>query len=169
MAEKIPKKKGRPPLPEHLKKKKPPSKYVKGVPRDFMWHYTDPKQHEMHLPFLRARAQANFRNEPWTLTIEEWFAVWGPHWHTRGRSRHSTCITRRDPAGAWSLDNVEIITRLEQIARAAEASVEQRRETGRFKVSERTIKKYTEPRTRGQRGPDRKPRRRKVIANENQI
>ena len=166
MAEETVKKpRGRPRLPpEQLKKnQKPRGKYVKGVPRDFAWHYQDPNEHAMHLPFLRARAQANFRNEGWTLTIEQWFALWRDRWHLRRRTKDSLCLTRRDWSKPWQWDNVEIVTRQEQLARAAHEAVEYRLATGRYKVSTKTVKNYTGPRTRGQRGPDRHPRKRKGV------
>lgn len=163
MAEGKTTRRGRPKLPpEQLKKnQRPPGKYVKGVPRDFAWHYKDPLEHEMHLPFLRARAQANFRNEGWTLTIEQWFAIWRDHWSQRGRGKNSLCLTRKDWTQPWSEDNIEIVTRLEQLGRAARAAVEFRLAEGRFKLSTRQLKDYSGPRSRGQRGPDLKPRKRK--------
>jgi hypothetical protein len=161
MAEEKPKKKlGRPLLPDHLKKPKKKAKYVKGVARDFMWHYTDPKEHEMHIPFLRSRAQANFRGEPWTLTIQQFFDLWRDHWHLRGRKPDDVCMTRRDYNGIWDEENSIIVTRREQLKRQALMNIDQRRANGVFKISEREIKKYQEPRRRGQRGPDLKPRRR---------
>ena len=157
--EPTPKKRGRPPLPDHLKKRKRLGIYKKGVPRDFMWHYTDPKEHDMHLPFLRARAQANYRGETWHLTIEQFFDLWRDQWNQRGRKPDDLCMTRRDYNGIWDQENTIIVTRREQLRRQALMNIDYRRANGQFKISSREIKRYQEPRSRGQRGPDLKPRR----------
>ena len=116
-------------------------KYTKGVPREFAWHYKDPYMHSMHLPFLRSKAQANFREEDWQLTFEEFFDIWKDQWHNRGRDTENVCLTRIDPTGAWSLDNVEIITRLEFIRRQREISFfrKKQREENRPKKTKKNI------------------------------
>ena len=106
-------KRGRPPLPEHLKKKKTRGKYIKGELRPFLWMYKDPLEHDMHIPFLKAKAQANFRGESWELTFDDWKTLWLKRWHLRGRKPDDLCMTRNDRNGAWSLENIIIVTRLE--------------------------------------------------------
>ena len=124
-----------------------------------MWHYTDPREHDMHLPFLRARAQANYRGETWLLTIEQFFDLWRDQWNQRGRKPDDLCMTRRDYNGIWDQENTIIVTRREQLRRQALMNIDYRRATGQFKISSRELKLYQEPRSRGQRGPDLKPRR----------
>jgi hypothetical protein len=38
--------------------------------------YKDDIGHSKHWAFLRQRAQANYRNEGWEFTIEEYFNFW---------------------------------------------------------------------------------------------
>lgn len=87
-------------------------------PRPHTWKVQGEIPHKQHRAWLRAKAQAAFRDEPWTLTFEQWQAAWQQHWHLRGRTAEDYCITRRDPTQAWSEDNVETITRLEHIRRS---------------------------------------------------
>jgi hypothetical protein len=35
----------------------------------------------------------------------------------KGRGTHDYCLTRTDPEGAWTIDNVEVIDRLEHLRR----------------------------------------------------
>lgn len=77
------------------------------------WTFIDPVQHKLHEWSMRARAQAWYRGEEWTLTDQEYIDLWtaNDNYKLRGRSNHHLCMTRIDPDGAWSLDNVHIITR----------------------------------------------------------
>ena len=103
----------------------------------------DEFRHSMYLPWLRAKAQANYRSEDWQLTFEEFFTLWKDQWHNRGRLITSVCMSRDDMEGSWDINNTIIITRYEHIKRTAE----HRKATG-FKIT-------------NTRGPDknkRKPR-----------
>jgi hypothetical protein len=89
-----------------------------GILRPHTWATgTDPIKHEMHHAFLASKAQASFRNEPWTLTRDEYIELWsqGNDWSNRGRGRDNVCMTRIDAEGAWCRDNVMIVSRYEQI------------------------------------------------------
>jgi len=80
------------------------------------WHYKEPMLHEQHIAFLRQKAQAKFRNEPWDLTIEEYFKLWTPElWVQRGRKATDLCMIRIDTNLAWRTDNVEIVERYYQL------------------------------------------------------
>jgi hypothetical protein len=74
----------------------------------------DPIDHKLYTDCQRARAQAWFRNEEWLITEAEFIALWrkDDQYLNRGRASTNVCLTRIDPEGAWSLDNVEIISRL---------------------------------------------------------
>lgn len=72
-------------------------------------------KHSMYLPWLRAKAQANFRNEPWELTFEEFYDLWKDDWPNRGRQPENMCMSRQDPDGAWDATNAMIITRKEHL------------------------------------------------------
>lgn len=87
-------------------------------PRPHTWiSGPDEYKHMMYTPWMRARAQANFRNEPWHLSFEEYYTIWAPHWANRGRHVTNVCMTRTDYEGAWTRDNIEIITRREHLIR----------------------------------------------------
>lgn len=101
--------------------------HIPGKARPKAWIYKDPFDHQRHLPFLKARAQAKYRDEPWELTPEDWFSLWSTPelWAQRGRHADSLCLVRIDQEGSWSMNNVEIIVRLEQLRRqrAAQAGL----------------------------------------------
>lgn len=91
----------------------------KGPVRPKRWKHTDPLVHRKYLPFLRARAQAHFRGEEFTLTFEEYCHLWQDHlWDQRGR--HSDCLAmaRENFTGPWSLDNCKIMSRRLQVSEA---------------------------------------------------
>ena len=80
--------------------------------------YSNEFDHVRHKAFSKARAQANHRQEPWLMTIEDWFELWrDPQtWSQRGRSPNSVCMTRLDSSGPWSLANTIIVTRSGHLA-----------------------------------------------------
>lgn len=90
-----------------------PREWQQSGPRPKLWHYRDPIKHQLHTWSMRARAQAMYRGEEWQLTDDEYIDLWlrDDRYQNRGRGLDHLCMTRRDPEGAWSLDNVEIITR----------------------------------------------------------
>jgi hypothetical protein len=77
----------------------------------------DPVKHSAYLPWLRSRAQANFRNEEWTLTFDEFWDLWKDKWLERGRKPEQYCMTRIDSEKAWDIENSIIITRHEHLIR----------------------------------------------------
>lgn len=90
--------------------------FYKGVARPHTWiSGPDQFRHEMYMPWLRAKAQANFRKEGWTLTFEEFFELWKNDWDNRGRQPENVCMTRIDKDMPWSNDNVIIVTRLDHL------------------------------------------------------
>lgn len=81
--------------------------------------YPDAHERALGVAFSRSRAQARFRKEPWTLTKEEYRAVWQDRvlFPRRGRKPQELVMTRCDSKGSWTVGNVEIVTRLEQLLR----------------------------------------------------
>jgi len=65
---------------------------------------------EVRRAFTRARAQANRRNAPWEMTIDEWFDIWESSglWEKRGRVAGTYFMRRLDDQDAWYPQNVEI-------------------------------------------------------------
>jgi hypothetical protein len=80
--------------------------------RPHTWKRGPNRMHkDMNMSFLRMRAQCKFRSEPFELTFDDYLAVWEANWKRRGRTEGSLNITRRDPTGAWSRDNVHLVER----------------------------------------------------------
>ena len=88
------------------------------------WLYgTDPVLHAQHHAFLRARAQAVYRGQPWLITLEQYSATWGDQWRLHGRSGPARLnFSRRDHSGPWSMENVHIAPRSCHTQRARASS-----------------------------------------------
>lgn len=98
---------------------------ARGKLRPKRWIVKDPNLHRKYLPFLRARAQANFRNEGWTLTFEDWCTIWPDHlWDQRGRDSDNYAMTRKNPVEPWTIENTIVITRREQLHRTRQYQIE---------------------------------------------
>ena len=81
----------------------------------------DPLRREKRYAWLKHRAQAKYRDEEYQLSFEEWESVWTDElFLRRGRSNTSMCLMKVDHKGPWSIDNVSIVTRGEQLKRAGE-------------------------------------------------
>jgi hypothetical protein len=77
----------------------------------------DPVDHRLYNDCLKARAQAWYRGEQWSITEQEYIGLWrnDDNYKKKGRTRESLCMVRVDPEQPWTVDNVEIITRLEHL------------------------------------------------------
>jgi hypothetical protein len=83
-------------------------------PRPHTWITgVDPLRHDQYSAFLKARAQANFRQEQWQLTFEDYEAMWSGQWHLRSRDSLGLSMSRLDPAQPWRVGNCFIATRTE--------------------------------------------------------
>lgn len=108
------KKPGRKPDPTKVKIPGP----GRSGPRPHVWHSgPDEFKHSMYMPWMRSKAQANFRNEVWSMTFEEFYELWKDQWHERGRGPDDVCMTRNDPDGPWDKANTIIVTRYEHLLR----------------------------------------------------
>ena len=117
MEEHIKKKRGRKPNPDRSQHKR--GNGGKG-PRPHTWLVgPDEYKHQMYTPWMKAKAQANFRGEPWDLEFEDYYTMWNGLWDQRGRLRDNLCMTRIDWDGAWTRDNVELVTRKQHCQRQA--------------------------------------------------
>ena len=86
-------------------------------PRPHVWIVQGEIPHSQYLSWLQMRAQANFRKELFKLTFEEFQQLWIKDWCRKGRATDCFCLTRQDPDGAWSIDNVVCIPRLDHLRR----------------------------------------------------
>lgn len=83
-------------------------------PRPHLWKSgPDPAAHAQYEAWNQARTQARFRGEAWNMSWPDWQVFWTDRWHLRGRTSNCSMITRRDSGQAWSLENVQLITRHE--------------------------------------------------------
>lgn len=89
----------------------------KSGPRPHCWKVQGELNHEQYIAWLRMKAQAQFRKEPWALSFEEFQGIWHSHWDLRGRGSKDYCLTRVDPEGSWSKDNTACMMRCEHLRR----------------------------------------------------
>jgi hypothetical protein len=70
--------------------------------------------HKDPLPaFLSHRGKAADRGVPFTLTFEQWWSLWEPHWPNRGLGALQMCMCRKADQGGYELGNVRIATNKE--------------------------------------------------------
>jgi hypothetical protein len=72
--------------------------------------------HARHIAYWRWKCQADYREEPVNLTLEQWFKIWTPElWARRGRQVDALCLMRRDIRRPWEPGNLAIATRRTQL------------------------------------------------------
>ena len=104
--------------------KKPSLKNSYGKPRRmFPDNWTsgpDPIHHDMYYAWAKHKSQAAYRKEAHDLTWEDWQTIWANpvDFLNRGRKPEDLTLTRIDDEGAWTMDNVVVMTRLEQLRKA---------------------------------------------------
>lgn len=86
-------------------------------PRPHTWKVQGELNHQQYLAFLQMRAQAQFRGETFALSFEDFQQLWLGHWDQKGRGSGQYCLTRKDPKGKWTLDNVVCMPRIEHLRR----------------------------------------------------
>jgi hypothetical protein len=84
-------------------------------PRPNTRRYPDPVDHKLFSDWMRARAQAHYMNQEWTITEDDYIELWrtNDRYLKKGRSNDEFCLVRIDYDLGWHLDNVKVITRLE--------------------------------------------------------
>lgn len=77
----------------------------------------DPFEVERRKAYARAKCQADFRQEEWQLSYEDYCEFWpDPHiWNQRGRKLESLVLARYDDSRGWNRSNVAQITRSNQL------------------------------------------------------
>jgi hypothetical protein len=73
------------------------------------------------------KRSAKQRGIPFLLTYDEWLAIWqaSGHFDERGKRRGNYCMARFGDAGPYSVDNVRIITMVENAAERSRVAIEQ--------------------------------------------
>lgn len=101
-----------------------------GKPRPQTWVIKDPEGHRKYLPWLRAKAQTDYRVREglekggWNLTFRQFEKLWGSLWDLRGRASTDYCLTRLDVEKPWTVKNCVVITRAESLSLARQREVE---------------------------------------------
>ena len=108
--------------------------------RPWQWMFpNDPLTKDAYYKYLRAKAQAKFRMEPWDLTWDYWWALWtkSGQWLNRSNVKSGYCMSMTDRELGWVQNNVEIITRGEHFAhRASQAGARPSRSGITWKISD---------------------------------
>lgn len=85
--------------------------------RPHTWKVQGEIPHQQYIAWLRAKAQANYRNELWLLSFEDFQRLWQGLWEYRGRARNDYVMMREDHQSAWALGNVLVSRRYEYLSR----------------------------------------------------
>lgn len=67
----------------------------------------DPK-----VAFSSHRNGAREREIPFEMTFDEWWTLWKPYFHLRGRGANDFCMARQDDKGPYKVGNVHMTTKL---------------------------------------------------------
>lgn len=87
--------------------------------------------------YAQHKASAKQRGLTFTLTFEQWWSLWEPHWHRRGRGAQEMCMCRKADKGGYELGNVRIATNKENVQeRALELRVARGQRGRRFQSRE---------------------------------
>lgn len=101
----------------------PELKKRQGRPRQRFIDPSSPQgqERERYYAWAKHRSQAHYRNESYSLSSEDWNLLWTEElWQQRGRHTDSIVLSRIDPLLPWSRNNVEFITRREQLRRSGQ-------------------------------------------------
>jgi hypothetical protein len=65
--------------------------------------------------WMKARAQAHYFDLAWTITEDEYIAIWriNNRYLKKGRANDEFCLVRQDYNLGWHMNNVHVITRSE--------------------------------------------------------
>ena len=72
---------------------------------------TDPVRHDQYNAWLKARSQAHYRKESWSITFDQWVELWADSWPRRGRHTHSLMLMKRSWQEPWTCSNAELVDR----------------------------------------------------------
>lgn len=71
--------------------------------------------------YLKHKAQARYRSEPYALTWDDWQTLWTDElFEQRGRRVQDLVLVRRNRAESWNRNNCQICTRREHFKTRAE-------------------------------------------------
>jgi hypothetical protein len=89
--------------------------YDRKAPRPHLRRYPDPVDNKLFMDCMRARAQAWYFDQEWTIPEDDYIKMWrtNDRYLNKGRGNNHYCLIRKDYDKGWHLNNVEIVTRLE--------------------------------------------------------
>ncbi|CAB4153583.1 hypothetical protein UFOVP635_10 [uncultured Caudovirales phage] len=100
---------------------------ARGRPRIHLRKNKDEEIHKKFMPWHRARAQANYRNEEWNISFEEWCMLWPEElWRQRGRASQEYALSRIDPKQPWNTSNAVVAPRREHLQRIRKQQMEKK-------------------------------------------
>lgn len=71
----------------------------------------DPLEHDRYYAWMKHKAQAKFRNEPYYLTYADWCQIWTPDLFVlRGKLADDLCCCKIVAEEGWHLANVHVVT-----------------------------------------------------------
>ncbi|CAB3784412.1 hypothetical protein LMG28138_01804 [Pararobbsia alpina] len=62
--------------------------------------------------FKSQRNNAKERGIEWDMTFDEWWTIWEPYFHMRGRGTNDLCMARTGDMGSYKVGNVYLTTHL---------------------------------------------------------
>lgn len=95
----------------------PDRRYGAKGPQQDRWLITDPELRQLRYRFLRARCQARYWGQEWTLTWKQFAEVCKPYMDKMGRNVNDMNITRKDLAKGWIKKNVQMMKRIDACKR----------------------------------------------------
>jgi|DEB0MinimDraft_10_1074344.scaffolds.fasta_scaffold83585_2 hypothetical protein len=81
------------------------------------FRFQDPVIKSLRLSYIRARCQAKHRGQCWEIEFDDYLEIWrdGKDYRMPGRGKSDLNMVRKDFGKGWTLDNVEILNRRENL------------------------------------------------------
>jgi len=87
-------------------------------PRKGLWQTgPDPKVHKHYYRFLKAKAQAKFYKQDWTILWEDYLDILKTMHGSWGRGTKQKNLCRIDTSKGWHMSNVKLMVRLQAMRR----------------------------------------------------
>jgi hypothetical protein len=76
-----------------------------------------PIRHRLYVACQKARAQAWHRGQQWEITEQQFIELWmkDDRYKSRGRAPQDLLMTRRNKQTAWTINNIQFMTRRDHL------------------------------------------------------